>query len=93
MISHTDTLVRLVLAALQPTSKQSPEPLDKFVICQVLCYTEGEGSLRHTVDSFAALKYDDKSTLLFLICDVKVEYWSLGGKGVEKVWEEIVKTV
>jgi len=58
-----------VLAALQLTSKRTPELLDKFVICQVPCYTEGEESLRRTIDSLAALKYDDKRKLLFLICD------------------------
>jgi chitin synthase len=59
----------LVLAALQLTSKRNPELLDKFIICQVPCYTEGEESLRRTIDSLAALKYDDKRKLLFLICD------------------------
>ncbi len=43
--------------------------LDKFVMCQVPCYTEGEDSLRRTIDSLAALNYDDKRKLLFLICD------------------------
>jgi chitin synthase len=38
----------------------APEDHDKFVICQVPCYTEGETSLRHTIDSLAQLKYDDK---------------------------------
>ncbi|KAG9027552.1 hypothetical protein FRB95_007619 [Tulasnella sp. JGI-2019a] len=57
------------LAALQLTGKRSPEMLDKFIICQVPCYTEGEESLRRTIDSLAALKYDDKRKLIFLICD------------------------
>ncbi|KAI5116392.1 hypothetical protein M0805_005329 [Coniferiporia weirii] len=57
------------LAALQLTSKRHPELLDKFVICQVPCYTEGEDSLRRTLDSLAALKYDDKRKLIFVICD------------------------
>ncbi|KAG8898841.1 hypothetical protein FRB99_007125 [Tulasnella sp. 403] len=57
------------LAALQLTSKRYPEMLDKFIICQVPCYTEGEESLRRTIDSLAALKYDDKRKLIFLICD------------------------
>ena len=43
--------------------------LDKFVLCQVPCYTEGEESLRRTIDSLAALNYDDKRKLLFIICD------------------------
>ena len=43
--------------------------LDKFVLCQVPFYTEGEESLRRTVDSLAALHYDDKRKLIFIICD------------------------
>lgn len=58
-----------VLAALQLTPKRNPELQDKFVLCQVPCYTEGEESLRRTIDSLAALNYDDKRKLMFLICD------------------------
>ena len=36
---------------------------------QVPCYTEGEESLKKTIDSLANLKYDDKRKLLFVICD------------------------
>ncbi|CAO3650550.1 unnamed protein product [Cunninghamella echinulata] len=42
---------------------------DKFIICQVPCYTEGEESLRKTIDSLAVMKYDDQRKLLFLIAD------------------------
>ena len=57
------------MAALQLGSKRNPELQDKFVLCQVPCYTEDEESLRRTVDSLAALNYDDKRKLLFIICD------------------------
>ncbi|OCH89984.1 chitin synthase [Obba rivulosa] len=57
------------LAALQLSSKRNPEMLDKFILCQVPCYTEGEESLRRTIDSLAALNYDDKRKLIFIICD------------------------
>ncbi|EGN94962.1 glycosyltransferase family 2 protein [Serpula lacrymans var. lacrymans S7.3] len=57
------------LSALQLTGKRSPEMLDKFVLCQVPCYTESEDSLRRTIDSLAALNYDDKRKLMFIICD------------------------
>ncbi|KAG8850411.1 hypothetical protein FRB91_009071 [Serendipita sp. 411] len=57
------------LAALHFGSPRAPEDHDKFVICQVPCYTEGEESLRRTIDSLAKLKYDDKRKLLFIICD------------------------
>ncbi|KAF7309423.1 Glycosyltransferase family 2 protein [Mycena indigotica] len=57
------------LAALQLGGKRLPELQDKFVLCQVPCYTEGEDSLRKTIDSLAALNYDDKRKLIFIICD------------------------
>ncbi|BEJ14553.1 hypothetical protein CspHIS471_0403200 [Cutaneotrichosporon sp. HIS471] len=57
------------LAALQLGGKRNPEMLDKFVICQVPCYTEGEQSLKRTIDSLAVLQYDDKRKLIFIICD------------------------
>lgn len=57
------------LAALSFSSPRAPEDHDKFIICQVPCYTEGEDSLRKTIDSLAKMKYDDKRKLLFIICD------------------------
>lgn len=63
------TILAKFLAALQLTPKRNPEQQDKFVICQVPCYTEGEEELKKTIDSLAALQYDDKRKLIFLICD------------------------
>lgn len=63
------TLSLLVLSALQLSPKRSPEMQDKFILCQIPCYTEGEDSLRRTLDSLASLNYDDKRKLLFIICD------------------------
>ena len=57
------------LAALSFSSPRAPEDHDKFIICQVPCYTEGEDSMRKTIDSLAKLKYDDKRRLIFVICD------------------------
>ncbi|KAG0747559.1 hypothetical protein G6F57_001697 [Rhizopus arrhizus] len=57
------------IAALRFGGRRAPEEHDKFVICQVTCYTEDEGSLRKTIDSIARLDYDDKRKLLFVICD------------------------
>ena len=57
------------LAALQLGSKRNPEDHDKFVICQVPCYTEGAESLTKTLESLALLRYDDKRKLLFVIAD------------------------
>lgn len=56
-------------AALQFGSKNIPENLDKFVICQVPVYTEDEDSLRRAIDSAARMKYDDKRKLLVIVCD------------------------
>ncbi|KAI1980446.1 hypothetical protein LOZ51_001963 [Ophidiomyces ophidiicola] len=57
------------LAALQFGRKNTPENLDKFIICQVPAYTEDEDSLRRAMDSMARMKYDDKRKLLVVICD------------------------
>ncbi|KAI8364207.1 chitin synthase-domain-containing protein [Blakeslea trispora] len=57
------------LAAIRIGGRRAPEEHDKFVICQVTCYTEDEASLRKTIDSLAVLNYDDKRKLLFVICD------------------------
>lgn len=57
------------LAALQLGSKRRPAPQDKFVICLVPAYTEGEDALRRGLDSLTALQYDNKRKLIFVICD------------------------
>ncbi|KAL4803496.1 chitin synthase-domain-containing protein [Aspergillus unguis] len=57
------------LAALQLGTKRRPAPQDKFVICMVPAYTEGEDSLRKGLDSLTALQYDNKRKLIFVICD------------------------
>ncbi|KAI8802726.1 putative chitin synthase 6 [Cladochytrium replicatum] len=56
-------------SALQFGWNSVPEEHDKFVICQVPCYTEGESSLRRTIESLANLEYEDRHKLLFIICD------------------------
>ena len=57
------------LSALQFGSKRRPLPQDKFVICQVPAYTEGEDQLRKGLDSLTALQYDNKRKLICVICD------------------------
>ena len=57
------------LAALQLGSKRHPAAQDKFVICQVPAYTEGEDQLRKGLDSLTALQYDNKRKLICVICD------------------------
>ncbi|KAI1765508.1 glycosyltransferase family 2 protein [Hypoxylon sp. FL1150] len=63
------TIVVKFLSALQFGSKRRPSPQDKFVICQISAYTEGEDSLRKAIDSLTALQYDNKRKLIFVICD------------------------
>jgi chitin synthase len=57
------------IASINFGSPRAPEDHDKFVIYQVPCYTEGETSLRRTIDSLAQLKYDDKRKLILVVCD------------------------
>jgi len=57
------------LAALQLGSRKRPANQDKFVICQVPAYTEGEDSIRKSLDSLTALSYDNKRKLICVICD------------------------
>ncbi|BEI80622.1 hypothetical protein CcaverHIS002_0111510 [Cutaneotrichosporon cavernicola] len=73
------------IAAIHFGPSRAPENHDKFVICQVPCYTEGEESLRRTIDSLAKLRYDDKRKLLFIICDGNIK-----GYGNEKPTPAIV---
>lgn len=61
------------LSALHFGSVRAPESHDKFVICQVPCYTEGEESLRRTIDSLCKLRYDDKRKLILVICDGNIK--------------------
>jgi chitin synthase len=61
------------LAALHFGSSRAPENHDKFVICQVPCYTEGEDSLRRTIDSLVKTRYDDKRKLLMVVCDGNIK--------------------
>lgn len=56
-------------AALQFGTKNIPENIDKFVMCQIPAYTEDEDSLRRAIDSAARMKYDDKRKLLVVVCD------------------------
>ena len=73
------------LAALYFGSSRAPENHDKFVICQVPCYTEGEESLRRTIDSLVLFKYNDKLKLLKVVCDGNIK-----GYGNEKATPAIV---
>ncbi|KAI0021280.1 class V chitin synthase [Xylariomycetidae sp. FL0641] len=68
IIIATVIVIKFV-SALQFGTKRRPSPQDKFVICQVPAYTEGEDSLRKALDSLTALQYDNKRKLITVICD------------------------
>ncbi|KAF1923295.1 glycosyltransferase family 2 protein [Didymella exigua CBS 183.55] len=57
------------LAALQLGSRKRPVNQDKFVICHVPAYTEGEEHIRKGLDSLTALAYDNKRKLICVVCD------------------------
>lgn len=73
LLSFTVLICAVVLtkfvAALQLGTKRRPVPQDKFVICLVPAYTEGEDALRKGLDSLTMLDYDNKRKLLCVICD------------------------
>ena len=62
-------IIMKFVAALQFGGKRRPAPQDKFVICQVPAYTEGEDQLRKGLDSLTSLSYDNKRKLICVICD------------------------
>ena len=64
----TVTLVKF-LASIRFGPKPMPAPQDKFVICQVPIYTEGEDDMRLAIDSLTNLDYDNRRKLIVLICD------------------------
>ncbi|KAI8615115.1 chitin synthase-domain-containing protein [Chytriomyces sp. MP71] len=57
------------ITALQCGGRRNPETNDKYVLCQVPCYTEGADSLRKTFESLLLSSYLDSRKLLFVIAD------------------------
>lgn len=43
--------------------------VELFAVCLVTCYSEGEESIRTTLDSISATSYSDARKLLFVVCD------------------------
>jgi chitin synthase len=58
-----------VRPSLPLSSDKERELTTRHCAGQVPCYTEGEESLKKTIDSLAVLNYDDKRKLIFIICD------------------------
>ena len=40
-----------------------------FTVCLVTCYSEGEESIKGTLDSISATSYSDSRKLIFIVCD------------------------
>ncbi|KAF8580001.1 glycosyltransferase family 2 protein [Ramaria rubella] len=61
----------LVKLSSQPPAKITMSQIgaELFAICLVTCYSEGEDSLRTTLDSISATSYSDARKLLFVVCD------------------------
>lgn len=65
----TSITVVKFLAAVRFGSKPSPVLQDRFVICQVPVYTEGEDDVRLAFDSLATMEYDNRRKLMVILCD------------------------
>ncbi|KAJ7606487.1 chitin synthase-domain-containing protein [Mycena polygramma] len=57
------------LASISLADVRAPKDHNKFAICQVPCYTEGDAARRKTIDLLAQPKYNDKHNLSLMICD------------------------
>ncbi|KAJ3148814.1 hypothetical protein HK101_002113 [Irineochytrium annulatum] len=58
---------------------------ESYVMILVTCYSEGESSIRSTLDSLAATTYPDKKKLLFIVADGLIT-----GSGNEKSTPDII---
>ncbi|WWC64871.1 uncharacterized protein I303_107485 [Kwoniella dejecticola CBS 10117] len=58
-------------------NNQNSEPLislakigaELFTVCLVTCYSEGEDSIKGTIDSIASTNYSDSRKLIWVVCD------------------------
>ena len=55
--------------AASPTITLAQIGAELFAVCLVTCYSEGEDSLRTTLDSISLTNYSDQRKLLFVIAD------------------------
>ncbi|KAJ3020179.1 hypothetical protein HKX48_001179 [Thoreauomyces humboldtii] len=61
---------------------------DRFAMCLITAYTEGEQELAKTIDSLAVTDYDDRRKLLVVVCDGMVM-----GAGNDQPTPEIVLAI
>lgn len=53
----------------EPTMSLARIGSELFAVCLVTCYSEGEDSVRGTVESIAATNYSDHRKLIWIVCD------------------------
>lgn len=67
--NSSTTLVGGTDSTLSPTITLAQIGTELFAVCLVTCYSEGEDSLRTTLDSISRTTYSDSRKLLFVIAD------------------------
>lgn len=56
-------------SGMEPTMSLAKIGAELFTVCLVTCYSEGEDSVRGTVESIAATNYSDHRKLIWIVCD------------------------
>ena len=67
--TSSGTLVNDSSSGLAPVMSLSQIGAELFAVCLVTCYSEGEESLRTTLDSISTTTYSDARKLLFVVAD------------------------
>ncbi|KAI5118061.1 hypothetical protein M0805_006324 [Coniferiporia weirii] len=67
--NSSTTLVGGSDSGASPTITLAQIGAELFAVCLVTCYSEGEDSLRTTLDSISRTEYSDRRKLLFVIAD------------------------
>ena len=69
MVSSNSTLVNRDSGTAAPVMSLAQIGAELFAVCLVTCYSEGEDSLRTTLDSISTTSYADQRKLLFVVAD------------------------
>lgn len=66
---NTNSSTTLANDDAQPIMSLAQIGAELFAVCLVTCYSEGEDSLRTTLDSISTTTYSDRRKLLFVVAD------------------------
>ena len=69
LASSNSTLVNRDSGSAAPVMSLAQIGAELFAVCLVTCYSEGEDSLRTTLDSISTTSYADSRKLLFVVAD------------------------